>query len=118
MARTYNLAERLMQANQKPTVRIDKDHEYKINNTTPAALMIEQISKDETLGQFEGLQKIIGVALGNEAAEYVESLSLTMPAYTMIVNTIMASIADLSLEEIEAAAEENRFQPRKGKSKK
>ena len=113
MARTYNLAERLMQANQKPTIRIDKDHEYKINNTTPAALMIEQISKDETLGQFEGLQKIIGVALGNEAAEYVESLNLTMPAYT-----IMASIADLSLEEIEAAAEENRFQPRKGKSKK
>lgn len=117
MARQYDIAERLMQANQKPIITIDAEHEYRINNTTPAALMIEQVSKDEDLGQIEGLQKVIKIALGEEAASYIESLSLTVPAYTIIVNSIMASIANISLEEIEAKTEEGRFQ-NKGKKGK
>ena len=40
-----------------------------------------------------------------------------MPAYTMIINVIMAALADSSLEEVEEMAEGGRFQE-KGKKRK
>lgn len=117
MARQYDIAERLMQANQKPTVTIDADHVYKINNTAPAAMMIDQLQKGKEVGEFETLEKIIVITLGEEAAEYIKSLELTMPAYTMIINTIMAAIADVPLEDVESMEAEGRFQE-KGKGKR
>lgn len=116
MARQYNIAERLMQANQKPTVMIDEEHVYKINNTTPAAMMIDQLQNKKELSEFEVLEKIVVIALGEEAANYIKSLDLTMPAYTMVINTIMAALADEPLETIEEMEAENRF-PEKGKDK-
>lgn len=113
MARQYDLAERLMQKNQKPTITIDKDHVYKINNTAPAAMMIEQLGKDGELGQFEQLEKILLIALGKESVDYIRSLELTSPAYSEIVNAVMASIADISMEELEENIEENRFPGKK-----
>lgn len=116
MARQYDIAKKLMERNQKPTVSIDDDHVYKINNTAPAAMMIEALGKDKGLGEFEILNKIITIALGKEAASYIESQELTMPAYTTIINVIMAAISDTSLEEMEEMAEDDRFQG-KGKAK-
>lgn len=117
MARQYDIAERLMQANQKPTVTIDAEHIYKINNTAPAAMMIDQLQREKGAGEFATLEKIIVITLGEEAAEYIKSLELTMPAYTMIINTIMAAIADVPLEDVENMEAEGRFQE-KGKSKR
>ena len=117
MARQYDIAKKLAERNQKPTVSIDDEHVFKINNTAPAAMMIEALQNDKSLGEFEILKKIIVIALGEEAAAYVEAQELTMPAYTMIINVIMAALADSSLEEVEEMAECGRFHE-KGKKRK
>lgn len=117
MARQYDIAKKLMERNQKPTVSIDEEHVYKINNTAPAAMMIEALQSDKTLGEFEMLDQIITISLGKEAADYIKEQELTMPAYTTIVNVIMAALADTSLEEVEEMTQENRFQE-KGKTKR
>lgn len=113
MGKVYNLAERLAAANQKPTLELDAENIYKINNTTPAAIMIESISNDDTLGEFERSEKIVLVALGQEAFDHIKSLELTTPALSLIVSSILASIADMSMEEMEERLEENRFQGKK-----
>ena len=112
MARQYDIAKKLAERNQKPTVSIDDEHVFKINNTAPAAMMIEALQNDKSLGEFEILKKIIVIALGEEAAAYVEAQELTM-----IINVIMAALADSSLEEVEEMAEGGRFQE-KGKKRK
>lgn len=117
MARQYDIAKKLSERNQKPTVSIDEEHVYKINNTAPAAMMIEALQKDSEEGEFEMLEKIITISLGQEAAEYIKAQEFTMPAYTTIVNVIMAALADTSLEEVEEMTQESRFQE-KGKAKR
>lgn len=117
MGKVYNLAERLAAANQKPTLEIDAEHIYKINNTTPAAIMMESITTDENLGEFDRIKKVITVGVGVEAMEYIDSLELTTPAMSLIFQAILASVSDTSMEELEERLEENRFQPGKKKSK-
>jgi len=109
MAKMYNIAERLMNANQKPVVTLDADHEYKINNTAPAMLMVQNITKDEKLEDLEQFEKIITATLGKEAAKHIKSQELTMPALMLIVNTIMAAFADQEIEEVEEEAKAARF---------
>jgi len=117
MAKIYNLADRLVTANQKPTIEIDADHIYKINTSTAAALMIESIAGDGTLGEIERSQKIVTIALGKDAADYLDGLELTMTAFSLIVNSVMAAIADMTLEELEASMEGDRFQEKKTRKK-
>jgi len=100
MARKYDIAQRIANANQKPTITIDKDHEYKINTGKSAALMLQAIA-EENNGSLEFLNKVTILALGNEAAEYIESLELTLPAYNLIVEAILVAYQDKDLDEVE-----------------
>lgn len=119
MARKYDIAQKLMDRNQKPTVTLDEEHVYKINNTAPAAMMIESLQDDKESGEFEMLNKIITIALGKDAADYIEAQEYTVPALTTIVNVIMAALADTSLERIEEMAEdEGRFQEKEKPKRK
>lgn len=113
MARVYDIISRLENGNQKPVVKIDADHEFKINNSKAAAFRIMALSEDESIKEDERLDGIIKVGLGSEAFEYIESLNLAMPSYTLIINAIMAAIADVELEEIEEEAKKGRKKPRK-----
>lgn len=56
MGRQYNLAERILNGGKKPTVVIDEDHEFTINNSRSVAIMLDAISKDKDLGEFEQLE--------------------------------------------------------------
>lgn len=102
MGRVYDIVDRIANANQKPVLKLDAEHEYKINNSFPASIAIKAYSEDKKLDDMERIEKVLGVALSKEANEYITSQEYPMPVYITIINTIMASIADMSLEDIEA----------------
>ena len=113
MARFYDIAERMKVGREKPTVKIDEEHEFKINTSKSAVLYIQGISEDKDLNDVEKMDKVIVSALGKEAADYIDSQDLPMPMIVTIANVIMAAIADMSLEEIEEASKEEAKRPGK-----
>lgn len=113
MARVYDIISRLENGNQKPVVKIDADHEFKINNSKAAALKIMALADDEKVKEDERLEGVIKIGLGKEAFEYIESLELSMPNYNLIINAIMAAIGDVDIEEIEEEAKKAKKKPRK-----
>ncbi|MDU7086202.1 MAG: hypothetical protein E6342_00650 [Clostridium sp.] len=113
MARVYDIISRLENGNQKPVVKIDAEHEFKINNSKAAAFRIMAIAEDEKIKDSNRIEDIIKVALGKEAFDYIEGLELSMSSYNTIVNTIMAAIADVELEEIEKESQKAKKMPRK-----
>ncbi|MBS6503472.1 hypothetical protein PMY38_11890 [Clostridium tertium] len=113
MARVYDIISRLENGNQKPVVKIDAEHEFKINNSKAAAFRIMALADDEEMKESERIESIIKIGLGKEAFDYIESLELSMPNYSLIINAIMAAIGDVDLEEVEQEAEK----AKKGKKK-
>lgn len=105
MARAYDIAERLQNANKKSTLTIDKEHTYNINTSKNSAILMQAIGNDETLNEVEKLDKLIEAGIGKDALEYINSLELTLDATTVIINAIMAAVADTTIEEIEKEAE-------------
>lgn len=119
MGRKYDIVQKIKEGNQRPTITIDEEHEYKINVTRPAVLQIMALSEDaeeEKADQFEIFDQIIGVALGQEAFEYINGLELNMDVYGTIINVIMAGIQGISLEELEETAQKR--ENFRGKSKR
>lgn len=113
MARVYDIISRLENGNQKPVVKIDADHEFKINNSKAAAFRIMALADDEKVKEDERLEGIIKVGLGKEAFEYIEGLDLSMPNYNLIISAIMAAIGDVDIEEIEEEAKKSKKKPSK-----
>lgn len=104
MARVYDVISRLENGNQKPVIKIDADHEFKINNSKAAAFRIMALAEDKKIKDDKRLDDIVKVALGKEAFDYIEGLNLSMVAYNTVINVIMAAISDVDLEEVEAEA--------------
>ena len=67
-------------------------------------LYIQGISDDKKLNEVEKLDKIITIALGKEAADYIDEQDIPMPMIVTIANVIMAAIGDVELEEVEKEA--------------
>ncbi|EHK2402040.1 hypothetical protein KCL48_000007 [Clostridium perfringens] len=121
MAKVYDIMNKLV--NIKPSVKIDEDHEYKINNTKNNAIYIQSLVKenkkkdDKKQDEMELINKIIKASLGKEAFEYIDSKGdeWSMSAYNAIINVIMAAISNVELEEIEEMSEKEakRFQESK-----
>lgn len=101
MGRAYDIAERMRNGNEKPTVKIDEDHIYKINTGKSAVLYINAVSQDKEKDEFEKMDEIIKVALGKEALDYINDQDMAVASIALIVNVIMAAIADIALEEVE-----------------
>lgn len=114
MAKVYNIMNKMV--NAKPTVKIDEDHEYKINNTKNNAIYIQSLAKDNDKkdDEMEFMNKIIKASLGQEAFEYIDSKGdeWSMAQYEAIINAIMAAVSNVELEEIEELSkkEAKRFQ--------
>lgn len=113
MARVYDIVEKIKNGNEKPTIKIEENHEYTINTSKNTALFIKAVSEDKGLDDFEKIDKTIESGLGKEALDYINSLDLSTSAYVTIVNAIMAAIGDVDLEEIEKAAKEEQKKFRK-----
>ncbi|XZJ40735.1 hypothetical protein ACSXCW_03535 [Clostridium perfringens] len=118
MAKVYNIMNKMV--NVKPTVKIDEEHEYKINNTKNNAIYIQSLAKgndkkgDKKIDEMEFMNKIIKASLGQEAFEYIDSKGeeWSMAQYEAILNVIMAAVSNVELEEIEELSkkEAKRFQ--------
>ena len=111
MSRVYNIVDKITNGNVKPTIKIDEEHEFKINNSFPAAVAIKAYSEDKELDDMDRITKILGVALNKDAMKYIEKLELAMPLYTTIINVIMAAISDMTLEEIEQVGKDKKNIP-------
>ncbi|AQW23495.1 TPA: hypothetical protein ACOTGY_001388 [Clostridium perfringens] len=118
MAKVYNIMNKMV--NVKPTVKIDEEHEYKINNTKNNAIYIQSLARgndkkgDKNYDEMEFMNKIIKASLGQEAFEYIDSKGeeWSMAQYEAILNVIMAAVSNVELEEIEELSkkEAKRFQ--------
>ncbi|WP_300382638.1 hypothetical protein [Clostridium sp.] len=113
MARVYDIISRLENGNQKPVVKIDEAHEYKINTSKAAAFKIMAIAEDESIKEDKRVEDIVKVALGGEAFNYIESKELSITSYNTVINVIMAAISDVDLEEVENEAKKVKKSPRK-----
>ena len=104
MGRAYDIAERMKNGNEKPSVKIDEDHVYKINTGKSAVLYINAGSQDTDKDEFDRMDEVIKAALGNDALHYITEQDMAVASIARIVNVIMAAIADVSLEEVEEVA--------------
>lgn len=107
MGRRYDIINKITNAKERATIQIDEGHEFKINDSFPAAMAIKAIMEDKKLDEEKKIEKVLGTALDKDANTYIKSLDLKMPGYVAIVNAVMAAIADVDLEEIEKKEEEN-----------
>ncbi|WP_280527240.1 Gp15 family bacteriophage protein [Clostridium sp. BJN0001] len=107
MGRAYDIVDRIANANQKPKIKLNENTEFKINNSFAAAIAIKAYSEDKELSDEERIQKIFTVALNEEAREYIKSQEYAMPVYIIILNAIMAAIANMDLEDMEKISKKN-----------
>lgn len=99
MGRTYNIIERLKNRNKKPTVMLDEEHCYPINTSKTNVLCImayvrKTEKKNDPEADIKMTDHIIKMALGEEAAQYIESQDYTFAVTQDIVDVIMAAITD------------------------
>lgn len=107
MAKKYDLIERLKSRNERPVVKIDEEHEFTVNTGKTNVLCIMQVVKDASKKDNEDLEsdikmmdKVIKIALGEKAAEYIEKQKMTMAAINDIIEMIMAAILDKDLDDV------------------
>ena len=113
MARTYDIVEKLREKNKRPTIKVDETHEFTINTSKNTAIFLQATAQDEKLNEDKKMQTMIESALGKEALTYIESLDLSMDAYSLIIEAIMAAIANMDLEYVEKEANKEKGKFRK-----
>jgi len=106
MAKSYDIVNRMNSIREKSVVRVDDTHEYKINTSKSAVLFIRAISEDKDKDEYDMIDGVVKVALGDEAAEYIDSLNLPVEGYALILNVIFAAIDGITLEELEEKEQE------------
>lgn len=105
MARKYDIIERLKAKNEKPFVMIDDEHSFTINtsktNVMAIMLVVDESEKKKDISVEDDVkmtEKVIELALGKNALDYIKGLDLTMGAYNLIVEAIIAGIGDEELK--------------------
>ena len=103
MARKYDIIERLKAKNERPFIMIDEDHVFNVDSSKTTVMAIMAISTEQTnddpIKNIETLDKIIQLALGQKALDYINSLDLSLDACGLIVEAIMSAITGSDLEE-------------------
>lgn len=107
MARKYDLVERLKAKNERPFLVLDEQHAYSINTSKTNALAIMALMdkrKSENATDLSMIDDVIRMSLGEDALLYLNTQEISIAALQEIVKTIMAAMADMSLEESEQQA--------------
>lgn len=110
MGRRYNIINKIANAKERATVQIDDEHEFKINDSYPAAMMIKATMEDKKLSDEKKIEKVLGTAFKKDEIEHIASLNLGTSGYMAIINTILAAISDMDLEEIEELEKQHKEQ--------
>lgn len=107
MGRKYDIVNKINAGTQRPILVVDLDHEFKINTSRAAVLSIMALVEDQNredtsyTESFETTDKILKIALGEEAYGYIETLDLDFNTYMGLSTVIMAAIQDEDLEKVE-----------------
>ena len=109
MARKYDIIERLKAKNERPFVIVDEEHKYTINTSKTNVMAIMALTdevenkknKESYKDDIEMIDKIIEIALGSKALEYIKSLDMTMSGYSLITDVIIAAIGDKDIDDKE-----------------
>ena len=107
MARKYDLVERLKAKNERTFLVLDEQHVYSINTSKTNALAIMALMdqrKSEDAADLSMIDDVIRMSLGEDALQYLNAQEISIAALQEIVKTIMAAMADMSLEESEQQA--------------
>ena len=115
MARKYDLVERLKAKNERPFLVLDEQHVYSINTSKTNALAIMALMdqrKSEEAADLSMIDDVIRMSLGEDALQYLNAQEISIAALQEIsiaalqeiMKTIMAAMADMSLEESEQQA--------------
>lgn len=109
MGRKYNIAQRIAEANQKPTIIVDNNHEFEMNTGKSVVIIVmalaEEIENSPESESIKLMDKMIALVFKKSEAEYIQSLDLTFAAYQLLIETIMAAFGNKELEEIEKEVE-------------
>ena len=105
MGRRYDVIDRLRNRNERPVVEIDAEHRYPINTSkTNVLLIMHEVNKsqkkteDDPESDIKMIDKIIQIALGKEALDYINESNMTMAATNDIMAVIMAAIGDTEVD--------------------
>lgn len=108
MARKYDIIERLKEKNERPFIILDEEHKYSINTSKTNVMSIMAIAddkddkqKDDFEKDIKTIEKIIELALGKSAFEYIISQDYTFAVYESIIDVIMAAISDKDLDDLD-----------------
>ena len=107
MSRKYDRVERLKAKNERPFLVLDEQHVYSINTSKTNALAIMALMdqrKSEEAADLSMIDDVIRMSLGEDALQYLNAQEISIAALQEIVKTIMAAMADMSLEESEQQA--------------
>ena len=107
MARKYDLVERLKAKNERPFLVLDEQHVSSINTSKTNALAIMALMdqrKSEEAADLSMIDDVIRMSLGEDALQYLNAQEISFAALQEIMKTIMAAMADMSLEESEQQA--------------
>lgn len=107
MARCYDIVERLKAKNAKPSIKLDEEHIFTVNNSKNIMLEIMAMANDAknsegTEAQIELVDKVIRLTLGGKAFDYIQSLDLSADAYMYLMEAIVAAMNGTDIEEDDA----------------
>ena len=115
MGRVYDVISRLQNQNERPVIKIDEEHSFTINTSKTNVLMMmgyikkkEKETKDNPEAEISMTDHLIKMALGEKAAEYIESQCMAMAAISDIVQVIMAAIGDTEVDFEQEVEEEKK----------
>ncbi|WP_115716768.1 hypothetical protein [Amedibacterium intestinale] len=117
MGRVYDVINRLKARNERPCVILDEEHKYPINTSKTNVLMImgyirkkekENKQNDDPEDDVKMSDKLIEMALGKEALDYINSQDMTMVAVSDIVQVIVAAISDTEVKFDEEVTDEKK----------
>lgn len=102
MARKYDIVERLKAKNERPFLVLDENHVYSINTSkTNAMAIMAMMDSKSTNGDTDlsVIDDVIKMSLGEDALTYLNSLELSIAATQEVVKSIMAAMADITMED-------------------
>lgn len=106
MAKLYTLDHKLL--TDTPEIRIGEKI-YAVDNRQKTVKKIQEVSRDiKNDDPYEGIEKVLEMALGAEAAQKIDELNMPYPAYQKMFELVMAAVTG---EEPEAITD--RFQNEK-----
>ena len=93
--------------NEEHKIKIDKDHSYVVDRGKNTAIKIMHIDKEKDLDEFAKNDKVIKLALGEDAFNYIDSKNYPISQINTIVEAIMAVITEIPFETIVKEAEKS-----------